>query len=181
MEVAPLFALASFWELELRSYREAVGPVVVIPPGSSNIETLKFPSCVCHGPKMTNLVTACRKLKVFLHEHCTATWSLSANRERIYHLKPAFHVEDIVTALEAHHLSSLEHLAILHSGCGWADSPGRVCTLHHFQHLRSLLVSAWMLQAADKDVGCGSTGQTGKRQKVVVLRELQRAIIYTTR
>jgi len=30
-------------------------------------------------------------------------------------------------------------------------------------------------------VGCGSTGQTGKRQKVVVLRELQRAIIYTTR
>ena len=30
-------------------------------------------------------------------------------------------------------------------------------------------------------VGCGSTGQRGKRQKVVVLRELQRAIIYTTR
>ena len=30
-------------------------------------------------------------------------------------------------------------------------------------------------------VECGSTGQTGKRQKVVVLRELQRAIIYTTR
>jgi len=30
-------------------------------------------------------------------------------------------------------------------------------------------------------VGCGSTGQTRKRQKVVVLRELQRAIIYTTR
>ena len=30
-------------------------------------------------------------------------------------------------------------------------------------------------------VGCGSTGQTGKRQKVLVLRELQRASIYTTR
>jgi len=30
-------------------------------------------------------------------------------------------------------------------------------------------------------VGYGSRGQTGKRQKVVVLRELQRAIIYTTR
>ena len=33
----------------------------------------------------------------------------------------------------------------------------------------------------DLCVGCGSTGQTGKRQKVVVLRELQRAIIYTTK
>ena len=30
-------------------------------------------------------------------------------------------------------------------------------------------------------VGCGSTRETGKRQKVVLLRELQRAIIYTTR
>jgi hypothetical protein len=30
-------------------------------------------------------------------------------------------------------------------------------------------------------VGCGSTVQTRMRQKVVVLRELQRAIIYTTR
>jgi hypothetical protein len=30
-------------------------------------------------------------------------------------------------------------------------------------------------------VGCGSTVQIRMRQKVVVLRELQRAIIYTTR
>jgi hypothetical protein len=30
-------------------------------------------------------------------------------------------------------------------------------------------------------VGCGSTGQICMRQKVVVLRELQQAIIYTTR
>jgi len=30
-------------------------------------------------------------------------------------------------------------------------------------------------------VGCGSTGQIWMKQKAVVLRELQRAIIYTTR
>jgi len=39
----------------------------------------------------------------------------------------------------------------------------------------------WQVAAFITYVGCGSTGQTGKRQKVVVLRELQRAIIYTTR
>ena len=32
-----------------------------------------------------------------------------------------------------------------------------------------------------QNVGCESTGQIWMRQKVVVLRELQRAIIYTTR
>ena len=38
-----------------------------------------------------------------------------------------------------------------------------------------------LASASLDNVGCGSTGQTGKRQKVVVLRELQRASIYTTR
>ena len=42
-------------------------------------------------------------------------------------------------------------------------------------------VISWYVKDCVQLVGCGSTGQTGKRQKVVVLRELQRAIIYTTR
>ncbi|KAF1828548.1 hypothetical protein BDW02DRAFT_224142 [Decorospora gaudefroyi] len=44
-----------------------------------------------------------------------------------------------------------------------------------------LLNVSLLLQPTLQHVGCGSTEQTGKRQKVVVLSELQRAIIYTTR
>jgi len=43
------------------------------------------------------------------------------------------------------------------------------------------VITAWCGDTRLITVGCGSTGQTGKRQKVVVLRELQRAMIYTTR
>ena len=48
-------------------------------------------------------------------------------------------------------------------------------------HRRAASAASCSILACQDIVGCGSTGQTGKRQKVVVLRELQRAIIYTTR
>jgi hypothetical protein len=54
-------------------------------------------------------------------------------------------------------------------------------SLHHLARRGCTFSSERDFWTCDRSVGCGSTVDIRMRQKVVVLSELQRAIIYTTR
>ena len=121
MHLGPIFAHQSLREFELVNLVAFGGQDLDVPPRCSNIEILTMRGCLCSGPKLASYISSCRKLKIFLYEHCYTPWSELISSQLVFFVEPDLDFIALESALRSHR-QSLQHLAILDGRSDWVDA-----------------------------------------------------------